>query len=136
MQVRGYARGVSRDRATNRLYMKGYRLRAEARLILASSGDEDGDVEPIKVHRTAEDRVIAELMTIPGAADRPGICAGLISLARVLDDSSQRRVHAPTFAQLRAGLDGLREAGASVPRAGRLSAIRASVTESSDSVAS
>lgn len=127
---------TSRTGELNRRYMKEYRLRTTASAIMAmrTGGDDVPELPKLKTYKSVEDQVITELLSIPDSASRPGVCAGLLALARVLDDPTQRRVHAPTFAQLRAGLDAMQETN--VKRTSKLSAIRSSVTTSAGTVAS
>jgi hypothetical protein len=100
--------------------MREWRAKRRGLQLIVTAGD-----KPVAAG-AVETAVQRELESLSAAESRPGLCAGILAMARILDDARLATTQPSAARQLVQGLDRVR--AASVTRGGKL-AVVAAMTE-------
>jgi hypothetical protein len=112
-----YRRGCRCDICleANRVYFREWRAKRRGLRLVVTAGD-----EPVAAG-LVEAAVQRELDLLSGAEQRPGLCAGILAMARILDNPKLATTQPSAARQLNNGLQRLRDA--SVSRGGKLAVV-------------
>lgn len=119
----GYRRDLCRCDVcleANRAYMRDWRAKRRGLTLVVTAGD-----EPVTAGQV-EAAVQRELDSLSAAGSRPGVCAGILAMARILDDPKLATTKPAAARQLNSGLQAVR--ASSVARGGNLTVV-ASMTK-------
>jgi hypothetical protein len=112
-----YRRGCRCDVClkANRDYMREYRARRRGLRLVVTAGDDEVDLGSV------EASVQRELDSLSAAVSRPGLCAGILAMAKILDNPNLATTQPSAARQMNSGLQRIRDS--SINRGGKLAVV-------------